>query len=46
MQPIFHSVFVEYIFVIDCCELSNDRRQFHPLAVEVALHMPLLDFHL
>jgi hypothetical protein len=25
---------------------SNDRRQFYPLAVEVAHHIPLLDFHL
>jgi hypothetical protein len=42
----FHSVFVEHIFAVDYRLLSNDRRQFHPLAVEAAHHMPLLDFHL
>jgi hypothetical protein len=27
-------------------ELSDDCRQFHPIAVEVAHHIPLLDFPL
>jgi hypothetical protein len=46
MRPIFHSAFVECIFVVDCRSLSNDRSQFHSLAVEIAHHIPLLDFHL
>jgi hypothetical protein len=39
MWPILHSVFIECIFVVDCRELSNDRRQFPPLVVEVAHHI-------
>jgi hypothetical protein len=46
MWLLFHSVFVERIFLAGCREPSNDRKQFHPLAVEAANHIALIDFHL